>query len=319
MTLLSAIDRFFYPPAPAARLGAVRVAAGAFALIYLLARAGPFLSVASYAPRLFDPVGPVALLEAPLPAPLAHALFALTVVLAVPFALGFKYRVVGPLFALLLLWETSYRSSWGMKFHTENLLALHVLLLGFAPAADALSLDAQRRTPASASGAPAGAAPAEPHGRYGWALRALCLVTIVTYVLAGLAKIRNSGWDWADGEILRTHIAYDNVRKLELGSWHSPLGAALVPHAWLFPPLAWTSLLLELGAPLALLGRTAARIWALGVWAFHVGVLLLMAIAFPYPLSFVAFVPFFPVERWLERPRVRAVVQRAQALLPRWK
>ena len=37
---------------------------------------------------------------------------------------------------------TTYRSSFGMIFHTENLWVVHVALLATAPAADAWSIDA---------------------------------------------------------------------------------------------------------------------------------------------------------------------------------
>jgi hypothetical protein len=37
-------------------------------------------------------------------------------------------------FALLLLWVTTYRNSWGQVFHTENLMVLHVVL-AVSPAA----------------------------------------------------------------------------------------------------------------------------------------------------------------------------------------
>jgi hypothetical protein len=202
---------------------------------------------------------------------------------------GVHYRIMGPVFALLLLWVTSYRSSWGMKFHTENLFVLHVLLLGFAPAADALSFDQRRGA--------IGKVPNEPHGRYGWIARAMGVITVITYVLAGIAKLRVSGWEWASGEILRQHIAYDNLRKIELGSLHSPLGVWLVSWSFLFPALGWLTLLLELGAPLALFGRKLALWWSLLVWTFHVGVALTMAIVFPYPLTFVAYLSFFRLEQ----------------------
>ncbi|HSG82424.1 MAG TPA: hypothetical protein VLC48_09245, partial [Gemmatimonadota bacterium] len=96
---------------------------------------------------------------------------------------------------------------------------------------------------------------------------------------------------------LRNLVAFDNLRKIELGDAHSPLGGMLVGHAWLFPPLAVFTLAVELGAPLALLGGRIARIWALLAWGFHVGVVAVMAIVFSYPLLGVAFAPFFAVEK----------------------
>jgi hypothetical protein len=72
-----------------------------------------------------------------------------------------------------------------------------------------------------------------------------------------------------------------------------------------FPPLAGFSVAIELLAPLAVLSRRVGRWFALGMWGFHVGVLLTMWIFFPYPISFVAFAPFFDAERFVERVRAR--------------
>ena len=77
----------------------------------------------------------------------------------------------------------------------------------------------------------------------------------------------------------------------------------VLAHRWLFPPLAALSLLIELGAPLAILHRRVALVWALCAWGFHLGVLLLMAILFPYQLSGVAYASLFPLERAVARLR----------------
>jgi hypothetical protein len=39
------------------------------------------------------------------------------------------------------------------------------------------------------------------------------------------------------------------------------------------------------------------------MWGFHVGVLALMAILFPYPVTFIAFAPFFRTERLIATAR----------------
>lgn len=306
MNLARAFDCAWYGAAPAERLSLLRIAVGAFALVYLVVRYSSLTGVTGFHASEFAPVGVVTVLDVPLDGFLVHAAVALGILSGVAFVFGFRYRWFGPAFALAFLWVTSYRSSWGMKFHTENLTALHLLLLAVAPAADALSLDARAR----------GGGPPVPHGRYGWPLRALCLVTVTTYVLAGLAKLRLAGWAWLDGDVLRAQIAYDNLRKIELGSVHSPLGAALVRFSWPFQILAWATLALELGAPVALLGRAAARGWAWCAFAFHAGVLLLMAIAFPYPLSFIAYLSFFQVERARNSRLYRWLSQRVERLVP---
>jgi hypothetical protein len=65
----------------------------------------------------------------------------------------------------------------------------------------------------------------------------------------------------------------------------SPLAAPMLHHDWAFSVLAITSLVIELGAPLALLHRRIAGVWALAAWGFHLGVVALMAILFPYRCS----------------------------------
>jgi hypothetical protein len=217
----------------------------------------------------------------------------------VAFVAGWRYRLSGPLFAVLLLWVTTYRNSFGQVFHTENLLVLHVIILALAPAADAWSLDSRRRPSASESVATVdqGPSPGVADGHYGWPVQLMCLVTVLTYFITGETKLRNAGLDWVTSDSLRNYVAYDNLRKAELGDFHSPLATLVLQHAWLFHPLAAFTLIVELGAPLALLGNRISRAWVAAAWGFHAGVLAMMAIVFPYPLLGVAFAPFFPVER----------------------
>jgi len=66
--------------------------------------------------------------------------------------------------------------------------------------------------------------------------------------------------------------------------------------------MALGSMVVELTAPLAVLGSRRMRFgWVGIVWGFHIGVLALMAILFPYQLLFVAFLPFVDGERLVSR------------------
>jgi Vitamin K-dependent gamma-carboxylase len=296
----------WYVPAPAARLALLRIAFGAFATFYLSTRLGPLSNVATLQDWQFAPVGLAWFLVRPLPSTVVRGAVIVALALAPAVALGFRYRVVAPAFALLLLWITSYRNSWGMLYHTDNLMVFHALLLALAPAADALSLDAQRL---SHQGRPV--ATDDEHGRYGWVIRALCVVTATAYFIAGVAKLKLGGFAWAEGDQLRAQVAMDNLRKVMLGREASAMGVWMVRHAALFIPLAVLTLFIELGAPLALAHRRVALAWTLGAWGFHIGVLATMGITFAYPLSFVPFLPFFRVEhgyealRRLRRARLR--------------
>jgi hypothetical protein len=288
--LFSRLDRWWYAPAPAERLAILRMIVGGFAVAYLALRLPNLASYADFSESRFDAVGVVGLFSEPLPGDASRMLLAAALVSGVGFVAGWKYGLTGPLFAMLLLWVMTYRNSFGQVFHTENLLVLHVIILAAAPAADAHSIDARDRE----------ALP--PDGRYGWPVQLMCAVTVLAYFITGQTKLRNAGLDWISGENLRNYVAYDNLRKIELGDVHSPLAEWLVPHAWLFTPMALFSLVVELGAPLALFARRVAHAWIAAAWLFHVGVLATMAIVFPYPLFGVAFAPFFAVER-LRLPR----------------
>jgi len=286
--LLPRLGAWWFRPAPSLRLATVRVMVSAYALIWLLAAAPLLYGNIDFPADHFEPVGIVAMLEAPLPAWGVVGAWLLALLSGFAVLVGFGYRIAAPCFAIALLWVASYRSSWGMIFHTENLLVLHVLVLALLPAADSWALDAHTSNRHRV------------HERYGWGLKLMATLVVISYTLAAVAKLRNAGWLWLDGDVLANQVAWDNLRKLELGDLHSPLGVWLMGHAWVFAPLAWASLALELGAPLALLGKRVARFWVLGIWGFHLGVLLVMAIGFFYPLSGIAFASFFAVERPLQ-------------------
>lgn len=289
-------------PMPARRLALLRVLVVGYSLIYILGRAPHLYAAAGFPLRQFKPVGPVAMLGAsPLPSAAVAASIALCIVSGLVFMVGLRARISGIVFALSFAWVTSYRSSWGMIFHTENLMVLHVLVLALSRCADTLSLDARRR----------GGEPPPDSGHYGWPIRLMCAVTVSTYCIAGITKLQVSGLSWITSDTLRGLIAHDNLRKVELGDVYSPLGAFLSRHGWLFPPLAAGSIALELFAPLAMVSRRLGQWWCAAAWSFHLGVLVIMAIFFHYPLIGVAFASFFDVEKLEARLRARIDARRA--------
>lgn len=280
------IDRWLFTPAPAQRLAALRILVGGYVVVFLLARWPSYWSSPALPARQFEPVGPLWWMDAPVAPWVARCALVALVAVGLLFVAGIGWRVVGPLFALGFFVVAAYRISWGHVIHSEHLPALHLLVIGLVPAADAWRLGRRRDRPTP-----------PPDARYGWPIRVMVLIVIVTYLLAGWMKLRNGGGDWIDGGVLRNQVAYDNLRKELLGSQHSPIGGWLVQYAWVFPPFAWATVAIELGAPLALLGGRWRTAWALGAWMFHVGIVVLMAISFPYQVSGIAYACFFRPER----------------------
>ena len=274
---------WWFAAMPAERLAVLRIAIGGFAFVWVASMLPELIGLASLPAVHFAPVGVVRVLDGPLPGGAVNAIAIATLALLGGLVVGWRYRVVAPLAAAGLVWTLSYRSSWGMVFHTENLLVLHVIALACAP----------RPSPGTTI--------------EGWPVRLLGTLTVATYVLAGIAKLRLAGADWVTGDQLAVQIAIDNVRKAVIGGHVAPLASLVLAHPWLLAALATGTLAVELGAPIALAGGRLAVLWIGGAWAFHVGVVLAMNIWFPYPLSGVAFLPLLPVERvwgmWRRRRR----------------
>jgi hypothetical protein len=279
--------------APHARLVVVRVLVCLFATGWILARTpaiwAPALGLS--ATRHWAPVGLLSPLQAAPPIALVILVQAVGLAAGVLATMGRWIRWSLPILAIVFLLLATLRSSVGMIFHTENLTALHLLVL---------AAHARRTVDDTSDTRPAHERTHDTTA----VLTTLSLVTLAAYLVAGLAKLHSAGIGWADGALLRDQVAWDNLRKLALGDVGSPFVGPLLRLDGLWPLLAAISLLVEIGAPLAFAHPRLLRLWALAAWGFHVGVLALMAIVFPYPLLGLAYVSMLPCERLV--PWVRA-------------
>jgi hypothetical protein len=278
--------------APPERLAMLRILTGLFTLVYLVARLPVFVQLTERDSG-FEGVGLARLLGGPVADPVVLVTIAATLASGVAYTLGWRFRSLGPVFALGFLALGSYRSSWGQLLHFENLAALHLVVVSLAPAADRWSLDARaRRRRADRDGT-----------AYGWPIALAALIVVITYVITGLAKLRYGGVDWIIGDTLRNHVAYSAARLDLLGGDASPIAGWAVRASWGWTPAAAFAVLVELAAPLALLGGRVRTTWVVAAWLLHAGIAATMLIVFPYPLFLVAFAPFFRVERlWTDRP-----------------
>lgn len=251
--------------APPERLATLRIVVGTFAVIYLAGRTPVLLGLHDRAAAGFDGVGVLTWRDAPLDDVVVTTLVVVALLLSRNgFTAGATFRLSGPL-ALSALVLTTYRSSWGQLLHFENLVVLHLVILGFAASADAWSFDAARRARAAREGAHDGAHDGEYRGPCALA----CIVVVVAYVIAGVAKLRYGGIEWVVGDSLRHHIAYSAARLELLGGTPSPLARPVVERAWLLPPMAAASVAIELSHTVALLGRWPRTAWVASAWAMH--------------------------------------------------
>lgn len=277
-----------------------RILLGAVVVGYLAVRYQAFLDLADQPDVRFEPVGVLSFSDSPLPEWLVPILLLVALLAGIGFCAGAAFRLAGPILAMSLVMLTTYRSSWGQLLHFENLMLIHVLIVALSPAAAAWSWDSRRRG-REVTGS----------SRFGWPLRLAALATVITYFIAGLAKLRYGGIDWMLGDTLRNHVAYSASRLDLLGANPSPFAEWLVPHAWLFPPLATVSVIVELAAPLALFSRRFRNVWVVLAWTMHLAILAMMSVAFHYPLVGVAFAPLFRLERLV--PSRRSAIRKSQS------
>ncbi len=282
-TVSRRLDDWLFAPAPAERLAGLRIAIGGFVTVYLALNLGEVARLTDRSAAQFDPVGLARLLHAPLPAGVLWLLFGLALLSGAAFTLGLWVRATGPAFALLVLGWTSYHSAWGQLLHFEHLFTLHLLILAMAPVADAWTM-----------GGPA--QPQPPSHRYGWPIRLLAITTALTYLLSGIAKLQLSGAEWFAADTLANHIGYSSIRMQTIGGPTPPLARFALNNQWLMTPLAVLSMAVELGAPLALVGKRLRNIWVVAALGFHLGTAATMLVFFGYRGLGFAFLPLFAVE-----------------------
>lgn len=294
MTLVQTLVDHLRPAAQPVRPAVLRLATGTFSAVHNIRRRPMFRRLHRQEGTQFTPVGVVRVLKKPLPPKLADALFDAAQAVNLAATLGIGHRVTGPLNAALQLWTISYRNSWTMLLHNDNMMTMHQMVLGVTRSADALSVDALVRDRTLF--------PPRFDRAYGAVPTTLNIATCAVYFISGVAKVRGPlGFSWAKGDVLRGQIAVDGMRKDLFGSAKTEAGSALYRQKELFTLLAAVSLAVELGAPLSLVSRRLGQVFAVGAWGMHAGIRIIMGIKFKYNVSGVSYLPYFPAGPQLPR------------------
>ena len=180
-----------------------------------------------------------------------------------------------PAAALAYLLYASILRSYAWSYHMGLVPLLVLFLLSFTPCGDALSLDRWRRVRSGAAVPPADV-PTRAHGmgRY-----LVWMGVAIPYVMAGLSKLRNTGFSWWRGEHMRQMVLATIVEPM-----HFQFDLAfrmLRGPVWLFDVLGIVALVTEVTFGLVLLHRLARLVLPAVMAATHVGILLLQNILFP--------------------------------------
>lgn len=212
--------------------------------------------------------------------------YMLLIVLAVLFILGWRFRIVLPLF--FIGWVSFIEMNDMVGDQSDNMQRIALILLFFADPAARWSLDARRRRRKGEWFA-AGGSPAQ----LGTVLHNLALVALVAqvcfvYVSGGLYKAGGAPWSggWA---------VYDPLSTMRFGNW--PVLSEMLT-AW-GPAVAiasWGSILLQVGFPLMLLTRPTRLVGLAGILGFHIAIGVAMGLPW-FSLTMIAIDAIFIRDR----------------------
>lgn len=196
--------------------------------------------------------------------------------------IGFGYRFAAPVASVCALYFIGLENCFGKVMHSGNLYVLGACVLACSRADDALSVKAwlgKRR------GIPAPA----PSGEYRWPVRTIWLILAGMYCAAGFSKLMHTGWEWALSDSFRNLLLshqYTRRPVTDLGPW-------LAQYPELCRWVAMGALLLELAAPLLLLGGYFTLVFGGGLAALQFGIFLMLGVNFRTMLPvFLTLVPW---------------------------
>ena len=272
---MSRFSRWLFEPAPLSRVALLRVAVYAFVVVDVLALhtsgwyhgfADPVWYQPLQAGRLLGlPAATVVLVELLKWGSVAAALVAMT---------GRLPRTAGWALALTWSWYQYVAFSYGKVDHDRGDFVVALLLL---PTVGLAHLRDNRRSQAA-----------------GFALRAVQLGAIATYLLSGVAKLRFGGPGWVDSATLLRAV----VRR------GSPVGEVLAQVPFVLHAMQWVLMVAELTSwVIFFLPERWRRLMVLAWYLFHAVTYATITIAFwPHLVMLLA---FLPLERYRDRASAR--------------
>ena len=211
-------------------------------------------------------------------------------VLAVLFIIGWRFRIVLPVF--FVGWVGFIEMNDMVGDQSDNMQRIALILLFFADPAARWSLDARRRARRGEwfranSGA----------RQLGTVLHNLAIVALVAqvcfvYVSGGLYKAQGAPWagGWA---------VYDPLHTMRFGTWPilSDVMTAWGPGVTI---ATWGSILLQIAFPLMLLTRPTRLIGLVGILSFHLAIGVVMGLPW-FSLTMIAIDAIFIRDRSWQR------------------
>jgi len=145
-------------------------------------------------------------------------------------------------------------NNFGKTHHLDTILVFAFVVMAVSRCGDSWSVDRLIRT--ARQGANSSAERPTLSGEYTWPIQTICLVFSLVLFEAGFSKLRHSGLAWITSDTMAIFLLQSNYHITDaepLTSW----GLYFARFPWLSHLLAATSIMLEVGYPLALFSRRA--------------------------------------------------------------
>ena len=278
--------RWLFEPAPLSRVALLRIAVYAFVVVDVLAlhTSGWYHGFAD--PRWYQPLQAGRLLGLPAASVvLVEVLKWGSVGAALTAMTGRLPRTAGWAVALTWSWYQYVAFSYGKVDHDRGDFVVALLLL---PTVGIAHLRENRRSQAA-----------------GFALRAVQLGAIATYLLSGVAKLRFGGPGWVNSATLLRAV----VRR------GSPIGEVFAQVPFVLHAMQWVLMAAELTSwVIFFLPERWRRLMVLAWYLFHAVTYATITIAFwPHLVMLLA---FLPLERYRDLVAARWRARRVQATAP---
>jgi hypothetical protein len=188
------------------------------------------------------------------------------------------------IFAACAVYLQAYTYSFGDFHHPEAVMMIALAILALSPSGRVLSLDSlfRRRKDLQATNL------LKARGEFaGWPIRLLQWFFVLMYLSAVVAKLSESGVDWANGFTLQYYLIRDGLR------WGSPLAVWLGQHHTLIHIAQYGVLLFQATFALAVVFPKLRWFYVPAGLALHTGILLtLKAPFYEWMCLYVIFVPW---------------------------
>lgn len=227
-------------------------------------------------------------------------LYIVLMVLAVILILGWRTKLVMPLF--FVLWVSFIEAHDMLGDQGDNMFRISMLLMLFADTSARWSLDAKRRASLKIH-------PKSSRAQIGNLFHNLALVALtaqVSFVYMSGALYKAGGSPWSGG-----YAVYNPLQTDRFGTW--PILSDLVT-SWgpMVVMASWGSILLQMSFAFMLLNRVTRVIALAGILSFHIGIAVLMGLPW-FSLTMIAIDSIFIRDRtWASmQSRIQTLWHRA--------